>query len=134
MRSKIFIIIFSIFIFETAVSDELFIEAKNITIDKKNNFTIFQDNVLAKTKENYQIKSQYAEFNREIKNLILKNKVIGIDNKNNTIETNFAEYNEISRIFNTKGSTKVVTSEKYTIEGEDIVFNNYKKVISYQKA
>ncbi len=133
MRSKIFIIIFSIFIFETAVSDELFIEAKNITIDKKNNFTIFQDNVLAKTKENYQIKSQYAEFNREIKNLILKNKVIGIDNKNNTIETNFAEYNEISRIFNTKGSTKVVTSEKYTIEGEDIVFNNYKKIISSSK-
>ncbi len=133
MRSKIFIIIFSIFIFETAVSDELFIEAENITIDKKNNFTIFQDNVLAKTKENYQIKSQYAEFNREIKNLILKNKVIGIDNKNNTIETNFAEYNEISRIFNTKGSTKVVTSEKYTIEGEDIVFNNYKKIISSSK-
>ncbi len=133
MRSKIFIIIFSMLTFETVVSDELFIQAKNISIDKKNNLTIFKDDVLAKTKENYQIKSQYAEFNKEVKNLILKNQVIGIDNNNNKIETDFAEYNEISRIFNTKGFTKVVTSEKYTIEGEDIVFNNYKKVITSSK-
>ena len=133
MRSKIFIIILSMLTFETVVSDELFIQAKNISIEKKNSLTIFQNDVFAKTKENYQIKSQYAEYNKKIKNLILKNKVIGIDNKNNIIETNFAEYNEISRIFNTKGFTKVLTSEKYTIEGEDIVFNNYKKVISSSK-
>ena len=44
-------------IFETLVSEELFIEAKNISIEKKNNLTIFRDDVLAKTKENYQIKS-----------------------------------------------------------------------------
>ncbi len=133
MRSKIFIIIFSMLTFETVVSDELFIQAKNISIEKKNSLTIFQNDVFAKTKENYQIKSQYAEYNKKIKNLILKNKVIGTDDKNNIIETNFAEYNEISRIFNTKGFTKVLTSEKYTIEGEDIVFNNYKKVISSSK-
>ena len=35
MRSKIFIIIFSMLTFETVVSDELFIQAKNISIDKK---------------------------------------------------------------------------------------------------
>ncbi len=133
MRSKILIIIFSMLIFETLVSEELFIEAKNISIEKKNNLTIFRDDVLAKTKENYQIKSQYAEFNKKIKNLVLKDKVIGIDNNNNIIETDFAEYNEISRIFNTKGPTKVITSEKYTIEGEDIIFNNYKKVITSSK-
>ena len=68
MRSKIFIIIFSIFTFETVVSDELFIQAKNITIDKKNNLTIFQNDVLAKTKENYQIKVNML-------NLIKKSKI-----------------------------------------------------------
>ena len=56
MRSKILIIIFSMLIFETLVSEELFIEAKNISIEKKNNLTIFRVDVLAKTKENYQIK------------------------------------------------------------------------------
>ena len=133
MKNSLLITIFSLICFQFANSEELFIEAKNITFEKQSNLTIFKDEVFAKTKDNLQIRSQNAEFNRELKNLILKNKVSGIDSKNNKIETEFAEYNEISRIFNAFGPTKVITSENYIIEGEDIFFDNIKNIINSSK-
>ena len=133
MKNSLLIIIFSLICFQFANSEELFIEAKNITFEKKNNLTIFKEEVFAKTKDNLKIRGQYAEFNRELKNLTLKNKVSGIDSKNNKVETEFAEYNEISRIFSTFGPTKVITSENYIIEGEDIFFDNIKNIINSNK-
>ena len=36
---------------------------KNISIEKKNEISIFKDDVLVKTEDNYEIKSQYGELN-----------------------------------------------------------------------
>ena len=137
MKNNFFIILITFLQIESAFSENLLIQAKNISIDKKNNLTIFTDDVVAKDKDKngYMIKSQYAEFDNSSKNLIAKNKVSGVDSKNNLIVTEFAEYNELTKIFKTKGSTKVKTSENYIVNGKDIVFDDDKKIIkSNEKA
>ena len=133
MKSKILIIFFSLLHFDLCFSKNIFIEAKNITIEKKNEISIFKEDVLVKTEDNYEIKSQYGELNKKSGILILKENVIGIDKNNNIIETEFAKYNEISKILETNGLTRIITTEKYIINGEDIVFDNVKKLISSNK-
>ena len=132
MKSKILIIFFSLLHFDLCFSKNIFIEAKNITIEKKNEISIFKEDVLVKTEDNYEIKSQYGELNKKSGILILKENVIGIDKNNNIIETEFAKYNEISKILETNGLTRIIT-EKYIINGEDILFDNVKKLISSNK-
>ena len=68
-------------------------------------------------------------FNRKTGILILKTNIIGKDLKN-IIETGFAEYNETTKVFLTKGPTKVITSEKYEINGSDIKFDDIKSFIN----
>ena len=65
--------------------------------------------------------------------LILKSKIKGLDKENNLIETDFAKYNELSKVLETKGPTKITTSENYIIQGEDIIFDNLKKIIISNK-
>ena len=46
-----------------------------------------------------------------------------------TVETDYAEYDENKKIFKSLGATKVLTAEKYLIEGENII-NEKDKLIS----
>ncbi len=133
MKNNIVIIFISFLFFEICYSKNLFIEAKNISIDKKNEFTIFKDDVIVKTNDNYEIKSQFGEYDKKKGILILKSKIKGLDKENNLIETDFAKYNELSKVLETKGPTKITTSENYIIEGEDIIFDNLKKIIISNK-
>ena len=89
MKSKFIIIFFLFWPYSIALSENLFIESKNISIDKKNELTVFRDDVVAKTKDNYVIKSQYGEYSKKNKTLILKDKVKGLDQKNNSIDANY---------------------------------------------
>ena len=129
MKSNFFIILISFFYIEICFSKNLFIEARNISIEKKNEFTVFENDVVVKTEDNYEIKSQYGEYNKKTGILILKDNIKGIDNKKNLIETEFAQYNEISKVLETKGQTKITTSEEYVINGKNIIFDNIKKII-----
>ena len=54
MRNSIFALLISLFYIEFAYSEDLFIESKNISVEK-NNLTIFKDDVFVKDKNNYQI-------------------------------------------------------------------------------
>ena len=129
MKNNFIIILISLFYYEICFSKNLQIEAKSISIEKKKEFTVFRDDVVVKTDDNYEIKSQYGEYNKKSGILILKENIKGIDNKKNIIETEFAKYNEISKILETKGQTKITTSEQYIIDGKDITFDNLKKII-----
>ena len=120
-------------LFEVSYSENLSIEAKNISIDKIKNLTIFKDSVAVKTDDGYIINSQYGELNKSSGILILKENIKGRDNKNNIIEADFAEYNEKSKIFKTIGSTKIYTSERYVIEGSNIFFDNNQKIINFEE-
>ena len=66
--------------------------------------------------------------------LIFKNKVFASDGKNNQIQAEYAEYDEVNKILKTKGTTKVFTSENYTIESEDITLDNKKFLIISNKS
>ena len=103
-------------------AETLFIQSKNISLDKNNDkFQFLKNDVLVKTDNENTIKSDYAEYNKKNGHLILRNNVTAYDIKNNVIEADFAEYFEESKILKSKGLTKITTSENYIINGEDIV-------------
>ena len=134
MKNKFLIIFFILSLNCTiAFSENILIESKNISIEKKREVTIFKEDVIVKTEDEYEIKSQYGEYNKKTGTLVLKDKIKAKDEKNNIVETNFAEYNEFTKIFKTIGLTRIITSEKYKIEGEDIIVNNKEKIISSAK-
>ncbi len=111
------------------MADNIIIEAKNITLNKNQKSSLFENEVKVKTKEGYIIKSDSADYNKETGILILKKNIIGYDDKKNTIKANFAKYNENTKIFLTVGPTKIITSENYIIESADITLNNSSKKI-----
>ena len=53
--------------------------------------------MIVKTEDEYEIKSQYGEYNKKTGTLVLKDKIKAKDEKNNIVETNFAEYNEFTK-------------------------------------
>ena len=133
MKSNFLITIISIFLFSKAFAENLSIEAKNITLDKKNNTTIFQDQVTISTESKHTFKSDYVEYNKKTGFLKLKNNVIAKDNKGNLIKTNYAEYFQFDKIFKTTGPTYISTPENYKIESSDILFDNKKRLVSSKK-
>ncbi len=133
MRNKILLLTLIFFYCIPLSAENIFIQSKNVSLNKKNQTTIFKDEVIVKTEEGISIKSDYAEYDKEKAFLLLKDNIKAIDNKNNIIETNYAEYDEKTKIFKSRGSTTILTSEKYLIEGEDIIFDNSKDFIMSNK-
>ena len=129
-----FVILVCIIFFGAKVSAEnILIEAKDITLNKDQKTTIFKDNVSVETKEK-KITSEFAEFNKNTQEVILKNNIIAKDKLNNTIKTNYAEFNNIKKIFKTTGSTTLITSQNYSLEGNDIYFDYKDKLMKSDKS
>jgi len=134
MKNRIFLIIFSILVSTNLLfAENILIESKNISIDKKNEVTIFENEVIVTTKDNNKIKSDYAEYSKISGIIILKKNIVAIDNKNNIIESDYAKFNDNTQILESLGPTKITTSEKYIIEGSDIKFNNNNSSIKSSK-
>ena len=123
MKNNIIFFVITYFFLQPVFAENLLIEAKNISIDKKKEVTVFKEDVLVKTDQNHTIESEFAEYDKIKGILKFKDSVKLTDSKNNVITTNSAEYNENKKIFKTIGLTNIVTSENYLIEGENIVLN-----------
>ena len=132
MKSKFFIILLTFFCCNNLIAENLSIVAKNITFNKDKNITIFEKEVVVETK-NKTIKSDYVEYHKEDGFLIVKKNIIVVDDKNNNLQAEHAEYFEKDQILITKGKTKIFTSEKYTLNGEDITMDNKNKIITSNK-
>ena len=134
MKNKIIIIffVFSLFLSSILLAENVSITAKNISLDKENNVSIFEDEVVVKTR-NKTIQSDYAKYDRESGYLILEKNIIITDEKNNKVFTNFVEYFEKNQIIKTKGKTTIQTAERYFLEGEDLFVDNTKKIIKSEK-
>ena len=65
MKNKIFIIFLSFFLNSFLNAENLVIEAKNISLDKKKETSIFEKEVVVTTEDNKIIKSDYAEYNKK---------------------------------------------------------------------
>jgi len=133
MRNKLLVIFYSIFLSANSFAENLFIEAKNITLDKDGMTSIFENEVIVKTEEKI-IKSNYVKYNKQTGYLLVKDNIIATDDKNNIIQTEFAEYYVESKVLKSTGPTKIITSDKYTLEGRDIVVDNKNKIINSKKA
>ena len=115
------------------VAENIFIEAKDITLDKDQKTTIFRNNVTVQT-EDKKIKSQFAEYNKVAQEIILKKDIIATDKFGNIVKTDYAEYNESKNVLKTIGLTNLTTSQNYSLEGSDIFFDNKNKVIRSDKS
>ena len=124
MKNRLVVIIFLFFLSNNLFAKNLMIKAKNISIDKNKQTTIFENKVSIQTDDDYLITSDFAEYNKETGIIILKKNIIGIDDKKNIIKTNYAEYNELSKVLVSKGQTEIVTSDNYIIEGSNITLDN----------
>ena len=133
MKSKILLIFFSIFFFKSLFAENISIVAENISFDRDENTTIFENDVVVKTR-NKTIKSEYVKYFRSKGFLIIKENIVALDERNNSIEANYAEYFEEDEILVTKGKTKVFTAEKYLLDGEDITVDNKNKIIKSDKS
>jgi LPS-assembly protein len=133
MRNKLLIICYSIFLSTNSFAENVFIEAKNITLDKDGMTSIFENEVIVKTKEKI-IKSDYVKYNKKTGYLLIKDNITATDDKNNIIQAEFAEYYVESKVLESTGPTKIITSDKYTLEGRDIIVDNKNKIINSKKA
>ena len=127
MKNK-FCIIILIFFFDNLFAETLSINAKNITFDKNTNISIFEDEVVVRTK-NKVLKSDFAKYEREKGFLILRKNISIIDEKNNKMTTDYAEYFEKKQVLKTVGSTLVSTDEGYILEGNDLFVDNKEQII-----
>ena len=128
MKSKFFKILLFFFYFTQSFAENINIQAKNISIDKDKEISVFENEVKVITENGITIKSDYAEYNKKLNFLTLKNNIIAIDKNQNKISAEYAEYNAKTKIFETKGFTKVSTPDSYYIESEDIYFDNNSKI------
>ena len=133
MKNKLPLFFFFLFFSSKVFAENIFIESKNISLDKNTQISIFENEVKVKTEDGYIINGDLAEYDKKKGILIIKKNITAFDKKNNTIKTNFAIYNEKTNILKTEGSTKITTSENYVIETSDIVLNNSKKQIFSEK-
>ena len=100
MKNNFLIIIFLSLLNTHLYSENLSIEAKNITLDKNNKTTIFKDNVSVQALDK-KISSEFASYDKEIQKIILKDNVIAQDNFNNLVKAEHAEYDNKNSFFKT---------------------------------
>ena len=84
MKNKILFLLFSFFLNGSILfADNLKISAKNIILDKNKNSSVFENQVSVVTKEGDNIKSDFAEYNKDLGKLILKKNILLTDKHNN---------------------------------------------------
>ena len=94
MRNKFLILTVFCLFFENSSAENLLIESKKISLDKKNQITIFEDDVNVLTLDGNNIKSDYAAYNKIQEIIELKKNIIATDKEKNTIYSENAEYNK----------------------------------------
>ena len=74
MKNNFFIIFYLFFYYTNLFADSLSIQAKNISIDKDMETTIFKDEVTVKSDEKL-IKSDYVKYNKKLGYLLIKDNI-----------------------------------------------------------
>ena len=66
MKSKFFKILLFFFYFTQSFAENINIQAKNISIDKDKEISVFENEVKVITENGITIKSDYAEYNKKL--------------------------------------------------------------------
>ena len=104
MKNNFIKILLFFLLTNVSFADELEISAKNISLDKKKEISIFQDDVII------------------------------IDKDNNIIKTDYAVYDYKLQIIEAKGDTVITTSKGYIVETKDINFNKNNNFINSESS
>ena len=83
--------------------------------------------------ENLNIKAKNITIDKETKIINFKGEVIAKDANNNIIETEIATYDKKKNIFKATQKVKIITAQGYKIYSENIYYNNIKGVITSDK-
>ena len=102
-------LIFCIFFLVLRYLLRTFDRVKNITLNKKEATSLFEGEVKIRTSDNYVIRSDYAEYNKDLGIVKLKGNISALDEKDNKIITNEAIYNEKLKTLKSIGLTEVTT-------------------------
>tara|TARA_B100000963_G_scaffold360919_1_gene393872 strand:- start:2132 stop:4531 length:2400 start_codon:yes stop_codon:yes gene_type:complete len=122
MKNKLFLIFLMFFFPKISLADDLNIKAKNIKIDKINQTSIFENDVLIKDKQNL-IKSDYAKYDKKKNFFILRKNIMLEDKNGHKFYGEYATYDKVNKIFVTVGKSNFTTSKGYSAETEDMVIN-----------
>ena len=98
MKNRICIFLIFLFFSKAFALENLDIKSKKISVDKKKEITIFQDEVIIKDEMNNVIKSDYVIYDNKLEKL------------------------------NIKGNVTISTAEGYSIESKDIVLDKKNNV------
>ena len=137
MKNKLFIplIFFTCLSFVNLLASEnLNISAQNISIDKRKEITIFENNVIILDDQNNEIKSNYAEYNKKTNFISLKNNIVIKDRLGNIFKSEIATYDSNKNIFNSLGLTTIKTTEGYLVTTKNIILDNKNNFASSDKA
>ena len=108
MKNKFLIIIIYSLLFSSLCAENLNIQSKKISIDKKNEISIFEGDVIVTTDNQSKIKSEYAKLDKNTNILILEKNVQLEDQSGNIIETDYAEYKKIQIFLRAKEKQKLL--------------------------
>ena len=81
MKNKLYIFYFLFLLHSSLFAEEVSIQSKNISLDKKNEVSIFEGEVIIVTESKNILKSDYAEYNKRNGLIKLKGNISLIDNK-----------------------------------------------------
>ena len=133
MKSKFIYLIILMFIERNIYAENIEMNADIITLDKINQTTVFENNVVIKDQDGTVIKSNFAEYNKNKNTIYLKDKIIINDNNKNILKSNEATFNRNLKILKTLGKTSFFSSEGYKLVSSDITIDNNKKLIFSKK-
>ena len=94
MKNKFLLLLFLFFLSQPIMADNLNIQSSSITIDKKRKLTIFKEGVVA------------------------------TDAKKNILKSDHAEYDKDLKLLKSLGETTILTSEGFVLSGNNIIFDN----------
>ena len=68
-------------------------------------------------------------MDKKTQTTVFENNVIAYDDKNNELKTEYAIYNKDLKTLKSKGKTFIMTSQGFSLAGDDIIFDNKNNII-----
>ena len=115
MKNNFLIIIFIVFFSEVLSAENFDISAKNISIDKKNEITIFKENVVVQDEYGNLIKSDYASYDNKLQKLNVRENITVQTSEGYNIEASEIELDKKSKFILSKKPSIIRDKQKNEI-------------------
>ena len=129
MKNRLILILIFFLIANNSFAENINITSKNISIDKKNETTIFTGSVVFIDEKENIIESEYANYNKRLEFFTLKDNVRIKDSNGNIIRGDEALYDKKKDLYKFIGKTVIKTSSGNDVETSNISFNAKTKIV-----